>query len=100
MSKTLVLLTTTLLLFGCEQEPQSNSEPESRPAKMLSVSVGDSQFSRNFPAISEAGDKAALAFRVSGQIQTIQVNAGQQVEKGQLLATLNPDEYSLLEKKS
>lgn len=100
MGKTLVFLAAVMLISGCDKQSQPNTKPETRPAKLLSVSVGDSQFSRNFPAVSEAGDKAALAFRVSGQIQSIQVKSGQQVEKGQQLATLNPDEYSLLEKKA
>ncbi|MCL9781247.1 efflux RND transporter periplasmic adaptor subunit [Vibrio sp. S4M6] len=100
MGKGLTILIAMFLISGCGPKSPPNPEPESRPAKLLSVSVGDSQFSRNFPAISEAGDKASLAFRVSGEVQSIQVKSGQQVHKGDKLAALNPDEYALLEKKA
>ncbi|MEF1263076.1 efflux RND transporter periplasmic adaptor subunit, partial [Vibrio harveyi] len=75
-------------------------EPESRPAKLFTVSVGNAQFERHFPATTEAGDRAVLAFRVPGLLQSIEVNAGQMVNKGDVLAVLNPDEYSLLEKQA
>ena len=68
--------------------------------KLFTVSVGNAQFERHFPATSEAGDKAVLTFRVPGQLQSIDVLAGQPVEKGQVLATLNPDEYALLAKQA
>ena len=95
MGKTLVFLAAVMLISGCDKQSQPNTKPETRPAKLLSVSVGDSQFSRNFPAVSEAGDKAALAFRVSGQIQSIQVKSGQQVENCLLYTSPSPRDRSL-----
>ncbi|MFA0026825.1 biotin/lipoyl-binding protein, partial [Vibrio sp. 10N.261.49.A5] len=67
---------------------------------LFTVSVGSNAFERSFPATTEAGDKAVLAFRVPGLLQTIDVTSGQQVSKGEGLATLNPDEYQLLEKQA
>ncbi|NMU19107.1 efflux RND transporter periplasmic adaptor subunit, partial [Vibrio parahaemolyticus] len=43
---------------------------------------------------------AVLTFRVPGLLQTIEVNEGQVVSKGDVLASLNPDEYSLLEQQA
>ncbi|WP_070963102.1 efflux RND transporter periplasmic adaptor subunit [Vibrio sonorensis] len=100
MRRSFLFLAITATLFGCGKELPPVPEPESRPAKLFTVSVGNSQFERTFPATSEAGDKAVLTFRVPGQLQSIDVNAGSQVEKGQILATLNPDEYSLLERQA
>ncbi|KII75583.1 efflux RND transporter periplasmic adaptor subunit [Vibrio renipiscarius] len=97
MHKTpLLLALATLVLYGCGKDLPPIPEPESRPAKLFSVTVGNSAFIRSFPASSEAGDRAVLAFRVPGQLQTIDVVAGQSVVKGEVLATLNPDEYQLL----
>ena len=95
-----VLLTALAGLSGCGKELPPVPEPESRPAKLFTVSVGSNAFERSFPATTEAGDKAVLAFRVPGLLQSIDVTSGQQVNKGDELATLNPDEYQLLEKQA
>ncbi|MGD8119621.1 efflux RND transporter periplasmic adaptor subunit [Vibrio sp. TRT 2004] len=100
MHKSLLLLAITSALSGCGKELPPVPEPESRPAKLFTVSVGNAQFERDFPATSEAGDKAVLAFRVPGQMQSIDVLAGQMVKKGDVLASLNPDEYTLLAKQA
>ncbi|GLT19354.1 multidrug resistance protein [Vibrio zhanjiangensis] len=96
----LLLLATASLLSGCGKELPPVPEPESRPAKLFTVSVGNAQFERHFPATSEAGDRAVLAFRVPGLLQSIDVLSGQPVTKGQVLASLNPDEYSLLARRA
>ncbi|WP_394128288.1 efflux RND transporter periplasmic adaptor subunit [Vibrio hepatarius] len=100
MHKSVLLLAITAALSGCGKELPPVPEPDSRPAKLFTVSVGNAQFERTFPATSEAGDKAVLAFRVPGQMQSIDVLAGQPVKKGDVLASLNPDEYTLLAKQA
>ncbi|RYU67593.1 efflux RND transporter periplasmic adaptor subunit [Aliivibrio finisterrensis] len=99
--KTMVatVLSSTLLI-GCGKQAPVIAEPESRPAKIMTVTVGDHETSRLFPAQAEAGDKAVLAFRVPGQLNSLDVHAGQLVTKGQLLATINPDEYRLIQKQA
>ncbi|WP_305421080.1 efflux RND transporter periplasmic adaptor subunit [Photobacterium leiognathi] len=87
-------------LIGCKEDKAMVKEPESRPVKLQSVSVGNNESLRSFPAIVEAGDKAVLAFRVSGQLNNVQAHPGEFVRKGQTLATLNPDELSLLVKQA
>ncbi|WP_162062765.1 efflux RND transporter periplasmic adaptor subunit [Vibrio taketomensis] len=96
MLKFFSFLAFTLVVTGCGKDLPPVPEPESRPAKLFTVTVGNSAFERRFPATTEAGDRAVLAFRVPGLLQTIDVVAGQSVVKGQVLATLNPDEYELL----
>ncbi|MDR9830425.1 efflux RND transporter periplasmic adaptor subunit [Vibrio sp. FNV 38] len=94
--KSLVFLAFSAVIAGCGKELPPVPEPESRPVKMAVVAVGNSQFKRSFPAVSEAGDRAVLAFRVPGLLTSIDVLSGQQVNKGDVLARLNPDEYTLL----
>ncbi|EKO3905924.1 efflux RND transporter periplasmic adaptor subunit [Vibrio fluvialis] len=101
MRKTITfLLVSSAFLHGCSRELPPVPEPDSRPAKLTTVSVGNNEFARQFPATSEAGDRAVLAFRVPGQLQSIDVSAGQAVKKGDVLAKINPDEYALLEKQA
>lgn len=92
----LATVITGLLLSGCGEKKVEIPEPESRPVKLQVVSVGENETFRTFPAIVEAGDKAVLAFRVSGQIISLDVNPGTNVKRGQKLASLNPDELTLL----
>ncbi|PFG55938.1 RND family efflux transporter MFP subunit [Vibrio sp. ES.051] len=100
MRKMLIPIAVTAVLSGCGKELPPVPEPESRPAKLFTVSVGNAHFERYFPATTDAGDKAVLTFRVPGLLQTIEVNEGQVVNKGHVLASLNPDEYSLLEQQA
>ncbi|WP_430469115.1 efflux RND transporter periplasmic adaptor subunit [Vibrio alginolyticus] len=100
MRKLLIPIAISAVLSGCGKELPPVPELESRPAKLFTVSVGNAQFERHFPATTEAGDRAVLTFRVPGLLQTIEVNEGQVVSKGDVLASLNPDEYSLLEQQA
>ena len=97
--KYLMWLVISTVLSGCDQA-HSPPEPDSRPVKLFTVSTNNARIERHFPATSEAGDTAALAFRVPGQLQSLNVLAGQWVPKGTVLARLNADEYQLLAQKS
>ncbi|WP_392339037.1 efflux RND transporter periplasmic adaptor subunit [Moritella marina] len=84
-----------LLLSGCSEEQVVVPEPNSRPVKLQTVDVGIKDTFRTFPGVVEAGDKAVLAFRVSGVLSSMDVNPGENVVKGQQLASLNKDEFLL-----
>ncbi|MDX2322100.1 MAG: efflux RND transporter periplasmic adaptor subunit [Moritella sp.] len=93
-----ILATTvisSLLISGCSEEQVVIPEPDSRPVKIQAVDVGIKDTFRTFPGIVEAGDKAVLAFRVSGLLSSIDVRPGENVVKGQTLASLNKDEFLL-----
>lgn len=94
------LIISVAFLTGCKDKAPPVPEPESRPAKLLTVTVGNRDLLRTFPAVAEAGDKAVLAFRVPGQLTSLKVRAGQNVKQGDVLAALNPDKYSLLKKQA
>ena len=50
---------------------------------------------RNFPATIEASRRVELSFRVPGQLKELRVAEGDQIEAGQVLATLDPTDYRL-----
>ncbi|MEF1299208.1 efflux RND transporter periplasmic adaptor subunit, partial [Vibrio parahaemolyticus] len=49
MRKLLIPIAVTAALSGCGKELPPVPEPESRPAKIFTVSVGNAQFERHFP---------------------------------------------------
>ena len=94
------VMVSSVLLLGCGEKEQQVAEPDSRPVKLLAITVGESESFRTFPATVEAGDKAILAFRVGGELASIAVRSGDIVKKGMTLAKLNEDELSLLKRQA
>ncbi len=84
------------LLVGCAQESREVPPPASRPVKLITVGGGSSEAVRTFPGRVDATQRAELAFRVSGQLQELLVKEGDLVEKGQVLARLDPTDYQIV----
>ncbi|WP_158014618.1 efflux RND transporter periplasmic adaptor subunit [Salinivibrio kushneri] len=81
-------------LFGCQ--PETESQPAPLPVvSTFTVSQQPLNERISFPAVAAAADKATLAFRVPGEIQAINVKAGDRVTQGQVLARLEPTDYRL-----
>ncbi|RUO41743.1 efflux RND transporter periplasmic adaptor subunit [Pseudidiomarina aestuarii] len=86
-----------LLLVGCSDGAPANAvEPVIQPVKLHTVTTGDGQRLRDFPAVVEAAQVAQLAFRVGGEIQAFPARAGTDVEQGDLIARLDPTDYQLV----
>ncbi|KZN15042.1 efflux RND transporter periplasmic adaptor subunit [Marinomonas sp. TW1] len=93
-----VTLATSLFLTACSSDsPEETSVEENiiRPVKLLTIESTDAINIRRFPAELQASEEADIAFRVGGQLQTLNVVAGQRVKKGDLLATLDPTDFKL-----
>ncbi|PMH43798.1 hypothetical protein BCU68_13195 [Vibrio sp. 10N.286.49.B3] len=73
---------------------QTSQEVEKTPSyaravKLMQVDNLSSHFTRTFPAKVVASQQVDLAFRVNGQLTHLDLLAGQQVKKGDLLAQLD-----------
>ncbi|WP_338591802.1 efflux RND transporter periplasmic adaptor subunit [Shewanella khirikhana] len=64
-----------------------------RPVKVTQIALADGMSQRLLPAEVRASERAGLSFRVSGEIQDIQVRPGEEVKAGQVLALLDPALY-------
>ncbi|MCB1856382.1 MAG: efflux RND transporter periplasmic adaptor subunit [Halieaceae bacterium] len=84
-----------LLLAGCGGGPEVELPSPSRPVKLFTVEGGETGTLRSFPGRIDAAQRAELSFRVPGKVQAILVREGTQVEKGQVLARLDPADYEL-----
>ena len=84
-----LLIAPLLLLSACERAEEPEQAPLVRPAKLYEVTVASNVRSYDFPAIVEASTSKDLTFQVAGQIQTLRVLEGQEVSKGEIIATLD-----------
>ncbi|MBM6551102.1 efflux RND transporter periplasmic adaptor subunit [Marinomonas ostreistagni] len=91
----LIALSTLVLLTGCSDQDAAPEQEIIRPVKLYNIDATDAVSIRHFPAELQASDEADLAFRVGGQITKLNVREGQRVERGELLASLDPTDYQL-----
>jgi RND family efflux transporter MFP subunit len=91
-----LLLAITASLPGCDQ-PQQNAVSEvTRPAKTIIVGAAEATRVRNFPGVIDANQKAQLAFRVAGKLQSLPVRESELVEQGQVIAQLDPTDFEIV----
>ncbi|MEC7121115.1 MAG: efflux RND transporter periplasmic adaptor subunit, partial [Pseudomonadota bacterium] len=89
-----LLSLSVLLLIGC----QPTTTPVAVPPQPVLVTVVQQQSThtaRQFSAVVEARDETRLGFRAAGKVTDRRVDVGQQVSAGEVLATLDPNDYAL-----
>jgi len=85
----------SLLLAGCvdEKTDTTNSTAAAiRPAAIQTI-AGSAIGNMSFNGIVRSAERADLAFRVPGKLAEMKVDEGDQIEKGQVLATLVQEEF-------
>jgi RND family efflux transporter MFP subunit len=88
----LVICFAMMFVPGCR--PPASSRPDvARPVKTMLVTAGDGVHTRVFSGKIEAGNKAELAFQVSGPIVALPVKEGQRVKKGELIAQIRKVDF-------
>ncbi len=87
------LLFVMVALSSCKQKEVVPVEPPVRPIKVfrLEGDLGDTR--PDYPGRIKAVKVVELAFEVDGRIVDWNVDEGQQVRKGQILARLDPRDY-------
>ncbi|MCZ6595594.1 MAG: efflux RND transporter periplasmic adaptor subunit [Bacteroidetes bacterium] len=88
MKKVILTSLTLLLLLGCKSKEEPKPAPL-RPVKYQVVGSSDAVMVRTFSAIAQAGDEIELSFRSSGIITELNVEVGDVVSKGYLIARLD-----------
>jgi len=87
-----------LLVFGCGKQPKQAIQQEDAPVKSVKYVVSEYQ---NFQQVRQFGGEvksattSPLSFKVSGTIEDIAIKKGQVIEKGQLIASLEKEEFQL-----
>jgi multidrug efflux system membrane fusion protein len=84
-----------LLLVACGGETPPGPPPDIRPVRAEQVGVRDVAAGTRYAGTVRARYETDLAFRVGGRVQTRVVELGSAVKAGQVLATLDPQDYAL-----
>ncbi len=87
------LLFLSVALTACKEKPEIIETV--RPIKTFTVSEQATEQIRRFSGQVAAVDTSGLSFQVGGQVESVNVDIGDRVKKGQVLAVLDPEPYQL-----
>ena len=97
MKKVLLLSALLALLAACGRDsPPPPPLADVRPVRAEQVGLQADYASTRYAGEVRARYETDLAFRVAGRVQTRLVEAGAQVKAGQVMATLDPQDYALV----
>jgi RND family efflux transporter MFP subunit len=91
--KILFLLFISVAVTACNEKPEIVEEI--RAIKTITVTETATGRIAKLPGIVRATDSSSLSFDVGGKVETVNVDIGDQVRKGQLLAALDKEPYRL-----
>ena len=87
------LLSLLIVLTACKEKAEIIEVV--RPIKTMTVSDQAADQILKFSGLVAAVDSSDLSFQVGGQVETVKVDIGDRVEKGQVLAVLDLEPYQL-----
>ena len=94
--KTALLLSALLaLLAACGRDTPQAPPADIRPVRAEQLGLQSDHTSTRYAGEVRARYETDLAFRVAGRVQTRLVEVGAQVKAGQVIATLDPQDYAL-----
>lgn len=95
-AKILLPLTLLLALAGCADESETALEaPKLRPVKVVEVAAASTSRELRYSGAVKASSEAATGFRVSGKITERNVDIGDRVKTGQVMARIDATDYEL-----
>lgn len=92
MKISLLFFIVSILLSSCREK--SSVKTFERPVKLYRVDTL-SYVDKSFNALVESAEKSMLAFEVGGEIQSMVVEQGDYLHKGELVASIDPIDYQL-----
>jgi RND family efflux transporter MFP subunit len=86
----LVCLVVLFGLQGCGEKKEEAKDQLVRGLRAYKVSARAESRVRRFPSILQPADVSVLSFEITGQLKAINLQAGQKVQLGDLLAEIDP----------
>ncbi len=94
-ARLIALASMALMLAACEPSVDMEIREPIRPVRTVIAEVGQGYMLRSYYGAVQADLISKLSFRVGGVIDSIEVEIGQQVAKGQMIATINNNDLEL-----
>ncbi|WP_411890282.1 efflux RND transporter periplasmic adaptor subunit [Yoonia sp. SDW83-1] len=94
-SKAPALFLSTLILAGCWEEEVAAPEAEPRMVRTEVATTADAVRTRSFPAVLQPPELTPLAFDVGGRLGPIDLRIGQEITRGDVLATVEAEDAAL-----
>lgn len=86
---------SVLMLYSCESKTSRETEKKDSPQKVSvqNIQVTNGLKNLTYSGSIEADNSVSIGFNVPGRVIAVNVQEGQRVSKGQLLATIEQDTY-------
>lgn len=97
MSKFRVISMCVILggLLACDRAAEETVESPLRPVRIAVVSNNGEVRERTFSGVSQSTQESRMSFKVAGTVTELPVQVGDQIKKGDLIASLNASSYEL-----
>lgn len=89
-SSSLICLALLLGLQQCGEKQEAANEQTIRGLRAYKVAARAESRIRNFPSILQPADVSVLSFEIAGQLKAIDLQVGQKVQLGDVLAEIDP----------
>jgi len=93
--RTAAILASLLVLSACWEEEIAMSTAQPRTVETIAAVPVDVIRTRSFPAVLQPPEITPLAFDTGGRLGPIDLRIGQEVSKGDILATVEADDANL-----
>jgi len=91
----LTSLISTFLIVGCGTQSDEKASKEAKFVKIYKVENQEKNTMLSFNGVVKEKSLTSLSFRVGGPLNHLKVNTGDNVKKGQLIASIDQRDYEL-----
>ena len=94
LNRIVFVFTLSALVSCAHKEEKANKAQPAIKVAVQEITAKDRPEVLNYPGSIEADNTVSLGFNVAGRVTGVNVLEGQQVQQGQLLATIETDDYA------